>query len=193
MRVRLHTATFFGYAQLRTAGCEGDAWLRTVDQHSVSELFDKKWCWWKLCLRSQCIVKDPPVNSRPTKIGCRPTWLAEYSFVPYPPASRASMIAVCPAHHTAGRTLLLSNKHTTLPSSPGNLQLPQPTVAPNTHLLIRWLLLKYIHLVLHACLSTAGPLMEPGSASLLVVWCSSFCWPKWRRQQGIPTRPMSYQ
>ena len=31
VRVRLRTATFFGYARLCTAGCEGDARLRTVD------------------------------------------------------------------------------------------------------------------------------------------------------------------
>ena len=49
VHVRLRTATFFGYARLRTAGCEGDARLCTVDQHPISELFHKKWCWWKLC------------------------------------------------------------------------------------------------------------------------------------------------
>ena len=38
VRVRLRTATFFGYARLRTAGCEGDARLRTVDYHCMSEL-----------------------------------------------------------------------------------------------------------------------------------------------------------
>ena len=39
VRVRLRTATFFGYAQLRTAGCEGDARLRTVDHQCIPELF----------------------------------------------------------------------------------------------------------------------------------------------------------
>ena len=39
VRVRLGTATFFGYAQLRTAGCEGDARLRTVDHQCIPELF----------------------------------------------------------------------------------------------------------------------------------------------------------
>ena len=59
--------------------------------------------------------------------------------------------------HASAECLLLSDKHTTLPGGPGNFQLPQPTVAPNTHLLILGLLLKYIHLVLHACLSTVRP------------------------------------
>ena len=67
VHVRLRTAIFFGYARLRTDGCEGDARLCTVDQQSTSEPFYKEWCWWKLCLRAQCIVADPPVNSGPSK------------------------------------------------------------------------------------------------------------------------------
>ena len=39
VRVRLRTATFFGYARLRTAGCEGDARLRTADHQCIPELF----------------------------------------------------------------------------------------------------------------------------------------------------------
>ena len=39
VRVRLRTATFFGYTQLRRAGCGGDARLRTVDHQCIPELF----------------------------------------------------------------------------------------------------------------------------------------------------------
>ena len=113
VRVRLRTATFFGYARLCTAGCEGDARLRTVDHQCIPELFLGKVVLVEFMFKGTMCCKSPPVNSGPTKkkvvtpLGQAPVTanpsvsppssadvLAEYSFAPYPRASKASRIVV---------------------------------------------------------------------------------------------------
>ena len=73
MRVRLRTATFFGYARLRTAGCKGDARLRTVDHQCIPELVGKV-VPVEFMLKGTMCCKRPPGQFRANqKKGCHPT------------------------------------------------------------------------------------------------------------------------
>ena len=152
VRVRLHTATFFGYARLRTAGCEGDARLRTADHQCIPELFWERWCWWNLCLRAQCVAKDRLVSSGPTKkkVGTPPGQAPVTSIPSVSPPSSADVLA---EYSLAEVLLLLLMSHIVIA-----VEMYPPGAVP------------------HGCLSAVGPLMELRSASRFVL-CSSFWLP----------------
>ena len=200
MHVRLGTATFFGMhgcARLDVKAAHGCAPLTSTPYQS------SWWCSWNLCLRAQCIVKDTRSIPGQPKIGWRPTRPRTRNYKSFSVSTNKRQcpggIFICAMSSSVKSFNDCSVSH---PSRPMQVPIPSgqayhttqwPRQLPtstthSTHLLIPQLLFKYIHLVLHACLSALGPLMKLGSASQFVL-CSSFCWPKWRRQQRtLPIR-----
>ena len=95
VRVRLRTANFSGYAQLRTARSEGGARLHTVEQH-----FNRAHKWAEM-LRHRCILGDPQQkghnqSTKKTKINKR-------KIVPWP--YRSSQISANCLHCCRGSAL----------------------------------------------------------------------------------------
>ena len=92
--------------------------------------------------------------------------------------------------HASAKGLSVYSFLTSIPHYPR--QLPTSTTYSCAKYPSSQLRLIYIHLVLHACLSAVGAVMELGSASYFVL-CSSFCWQRGRRRRGTPPPTVLYQ